>query len=668
MKILSPAGNFECLKVAVFNGADEVYLGVNEFNARNNIDGFNMETLKDAVDYAHLFGVKVSLAVNILFSDKELQSALDLIVDAYNLGVDSFIIQDLGLMSLLYENYPQIELHASTQMGLHNLEGVLEVLKFGVKRVVLARETPLAEVKRIKENTNVEIEYFVHGALCVSFSGNCYLSSYLFDASGNRGRCKQLCRLPYTLLDNGKAVKNGYLLSAKDFDMSKRLKDLKDAGVDVLKIEGRARRPYYVATATRSYKRALNGCSVNYDELELAFNRNYTEGYFNGNGKIISDIQNHIGIKIGKVERVNNGKNFNEVFISSNRVLTPKSTFKMFSNGVEKNTLTAYDLTKVTNGKYRLTTTQKVNVGDVVHLISDANKELEVLAQSLKRKVELNLEFNENAPMTANFTVGEKTYLVKGDECSLALKQPLSIEEIMQNFSKSDYFIAKLNVVNLGKVFVPKQKLNEFRRNVFRHLYERITYIDREKLEKMTIKVSNTINSFSNFAFVEDLKILPDAKNVIYSPETYSLQDVLTLKGVCDAKDKKLYLDTPYFALEKDIKHLKNIVKESGVGVVANNYYALNITGNVVIGAGLNVYNKHTAKTHAKPVITAESNVAERINAPYMTLRHCPIKSHLGGDCNNCKYTHDIAYKMDSGKVLKLKRKKLSDCTFYLTD
>ena len=145
MKILSPAGNFESLKMAIYNGADEIYLGINHFNARNNIDGFSIETLEQAVDFAHIFGVKVNLAINILFRDDELQDAIDTIVNAYNLGVDSFIIQDIGLASLVHENYPEIEIHASTQMAIHNLEGVKAIEKFGFKRVVLARETPLEE-------------------------------------------------------------------------------------------------------------------------------------------------------------------------------------------------------------------------------------------------------------------------------------------------------------------------------------------------------------------------------------------------------------------------------------------------------------------------------------------------------------------------------------------
>ena len=198
MKILSPVGNFESLKMAVFNGADEVYLGINDFNARNNIDGFGLADLQEVVQFAHTFDVKVNLAINILFSDEEMQKALDIVVDAYNMGVDSFIVQDIGLANLIFKHYPQIEVHASTQMGLHNLEGVKFAEKMGFKRVVLARETPLQEIENIRKNTLVEIEYFAQGALCVCFSGNCYLSAYVCDASGNRGKCKQLCRLPYS--------------------------------------------------------------------------------------------------------------------------------------------------------------------------------------------------------------------------------------------------------------------------------------------------------------------------------------------------------------------------------------------------------------------------------------------------------------------------------------
>ncbi|MBR4998962.1 MAG: U32 family peptidase, partial [Clostridia bacterium] len=409
MKILSPAGDFESLKMAVFNGADEVYLGVKDFNARN-IEGFSLVTLKEAVDFAHVFGVKVNLTVNILFNDDEMQSALDLIIDAYNLGVDSFIIQDLGLASLINKNYPQIEMHASTQMAIHNLEGVKAVEKLGFKRVVLARETPLEEIKRIREGSLVEIEYFCQGALCVSFSGNCYMSSYLHNASGNRGKCKQLCRLPYSLRLNNKEIKTGYLLSAKDFNMLENLKELEEVGVDVLKIEGRARRPYYVGVATQTYKKALADENYDLDDLRLAFNRGYTAGYFNGNDNIISNKQNHIGIEIGKVERFNTGKKFNEIFLSSNVEITPKSVLKFIHNNDEI-VITAYDVIKEKD-LFRITTTQIVKVGDRVNLISDFEKEQEMIKTTKRRKINIKIVAKLNQPIEARFSIDDEECVV----------------------------------------------------------------------------------------------------------------------------------------------------------------------------------------------------------------------------------------------------------------
>ncbi len=662
MKILSPAGNFECLKLAVFNGADEVYLGINDFNARNNIDGFTMENLKEAVDFAHIYGVKVLLAINILFSDEEIQSALDTIVDSYNLGVDAFIIQDLGLIGLISKNYPEIEIHASTQMGLHNLEGVKEVAKYGVKRVVLARETSLSEVKRIKDDLDIEIEYFAHGALCVSFSGNCYLSSYLFGASGNRGRCKQLCRLPFTFLDGEKEIKKGYLLSAKDFNMLSRLSELENAGVDVLKIEGRARRPYYVGTATRVYRDALNGKKVENADVELAFNRTFTEGYFNGNGNMISDIQSHIGVLVGKVEKVNNGKNFNEIFISSNQKLSPKSTFKIFNGNMEKNTFTAYDLTLVKNGLYRITTTQKLQAGDEVRLIVDAEKEGQLLSTIKKVRLDIKLELEQNKNAKATLTIKDKRYIIYGDVCLPAIKQPLNYDELKNNFSKSDIFNAQLEVLSLDNVFLPKQKINEFRRKVFEKAREVLTKTDRQSLSKIRITKYNNYRELSDFATIQDLS-LPTAKNVIFSPSEYRLQDIIKLKTECDKHGKKLYLDTPNFAEKADIEILKFLIEKTGVPIIANNYYALSFNVEKVIGFGLNVYNSYSANELALPFISAEKG---NENAPFMTLRHCPIKTHLHGSCKNCLYHDGYQYKMDGGRRLKLKRKKLSSCTFYL--
>jgi len=665
MKILSPAGNFESLKMAVFNGADEVYLGINDFNARN-IDGFTLETLGEAVDFAHIYDVKVLLAINILFSDEELQSALDVVIEAYNLGVDAFIIQDLALAELISKNYPQIEIHASTQMGIHNLEGVQAIEKFGFKRVVLARETPLEEIKRIKENSNIEIEYFAQGALCVSFSGNCYLSSYLCGASGNRGKCKQLCRLPYTFEKDGKILKKGYLLSAKDFNLIKRLKDLKEAGVDVLKIEGRARRPFYVATATREYYKALHNGIINEENLKLAFNRNYTEGYFNGNGNIISNIQNHIGVFVGKITKVNYGKKFNEVFFSSNRKLFPKSSFKVFFSGEESSVFTAYDLKEISKGQYKTTTTQNFKKGDEVWLIVDAKLEDEILKAKKKIPLEIDIFAKLNENIKAELLLDNKKMEVIGDVCDQAKNQPLTDKDLIDNFNKNEFFDVKLNIRVLDKVFIQKQVLNEFRRKVFQEVVNLKINKYKNNLEKINIKIKKNIKKLDNFQIIEDLNINLTEEKIIYSPEEYSLKNILLFIEKCKNENKKPYLDTPNFALEKDIILLKDIISKTKISIIANNYYALTFDTEIVIGAGLNVYNSLTATIFDKPIITAESNIANKAKFPYMTFRHCPFKNHLNANCSACPYTDGYTYKMDNRKVLTLKRKKLSTCTFYL--
>ena len=659
MKILSPAGDFESLKAAVIAGADEVYLGVRNFNARN-IEGFSLETLKQAVDYAHIFGVKINLAVNILFSDDEIQQALDLIVDAYNLGVDSFIIQDVGLMSLVHECYPQIEVHASTQMGLHNLEGIKALENLGFSRVVLARETSLSEVKRIKENTNLEIEYFAHGALCVAFSGNCYLSSYLNDASGNRGKCKQLCRLPYEMFVGNEKKADGYLLSAKDFNMTNRLLDLADAGVDVLKIEGRARRPFYVYTATKNYKNAINNQETNEQELKLAFNRGFTEGYFSGNDNIISNIQNHIGVEIGKVVNVRNGKRFNEIFVKSETEISAKSVLKFLKNGKEV-VITAYDVKKE-KGLFVLTSTSKVEVGATVFLISNIDLEEQVLKQVNKRKISISISAKENTEIKANLRLNDMDVEVCGDVCEIAKNMPISELDIINSFSKSEYFLPALTI-DLGNVFLTKKQVNDFRRKVYYKAVEVLTTTSR-KLSKKLVSVSHA-EEMLDYQFIENKTTELTSKNIIYFPENFNFVEIEKFKNECDKQNKNLYLFLPNFATMQDVEFLRENVEKLQLKVVVNNAYALTFNADKIIGPGMNVYNSYTANYFNLPFIKAEGG---KFKMPYMTLRHCPIKQFLKCDCSTCKYKTGITYKMSNGKRLKLKRVKLSSCTFYLQD
>ena len=216
LDLLSPVGNFDCLKAAVQNGADSVYFGADLFSARAFAHNFNLDELKNAIEYAKLRGVKTNLTLNTLLKDDEFDKAINLAIKAYEFGIDAIIVQDLGLAMKLISLIPDLPIHASTQMTIHNLNGALELQELGFKRVVLSRELSIDEINHICKNTKLETECFIHGALCISYSGQCLFSSLIGGRSGNRGKCAGPCRLPYELLENDKKIDSGYLLNTRD--------------------------------------------------------------------------------------------------------------------------------------------------------------------------------------------------------------------------------------------------------------------------------------------------------------------------------------------------------------------------------------------------------------------------------------------------------------------
>lgn len=274
-EILAPAGSSESLLAAVRCGADAVYLGGKTFNARKNAANFDGGELKDAVRYCHERGVKVYLALNTLVSDSELDEAADLIKTACETAIDALIVQDSGVMAIAREVSPDLPLHASTQMSIYNLEGAKKLEELGFSRVVLARELSMAEIAEIGQNTSIELECFVHGALCMSVSGQCYFSAFLGSRSGNRGLCAQPCRLPF------KSQGRENCLSLKDLSLIENIPDMLKAGVTSLKIEGRMKRPEYVAAAVSAVKMRINGETPDLGALESVFSRGgFTDGYF----------------------------------------------------------------------------------------------------------------------------------------------------------------------------------------------------------------------------------------------------------------------------------------------------------------------------------------------------------------------------------------------------
>lgn len=316
-ELLAPAGGREQLVAAVANGADAVYLGLAELNARRGADNFDLESLADATRYAHLHGVRVYLTANVVVLQQEMQGALEMVADAWNAGVDAVIVQDLGLLAMLRRHLPDVRIHASTQIDAHNTATIRELASMGVSRVTLARETSVDEIAGFVRDGGVEIESFVHGSLCFCYSGQCLMSSVIGARSANRGMCAQPCRMAYDLVAAEGAVAEvpgRYLLSPKDLAGLDLLPALVGAGVSALKIEGRMKSPEYVATVVAVYRAALDRAVANpdafqasraeWDMLEEAFSRGFSEAYLSGirDDRMMSYSRpNNRGVLVGRV-------------------------------------------------------------------------------------------------------------------------------------------------------------------------------------------------------------------------------------------------------------------------------------------------------------------------------------------------------------------------------
>ncbi|MFQ5788557.1 MAG: peptidase U32 family protein, partial [Thermodesulfobacteriota bacterium] len=293
-ELLSPAGNMESFFAAVANGADAVYFGLKDFSARASAQNFSLDDAGKAIAFARRKSIKAYITLNTLLKTLELERVVDLLIAMEEMQPDAIIIQDLGLLYLIQSQFPGFNLHASTQMAIHNLAGVKQLEQLGFKRVVLARELSIAEINNIAENTSIEIETFIHGALCYSYSGLCFFSSMIGGRSGNRGKCAQPCRMSYQF----QSGEGGYLFSMKDLFALSGLSNLIDAGVSSLKIEGRMKSPEYVAVVTDAYRKAIDGKLSDLEEMvnriKTVFSRETTSAYVMGKNNLSIKKNSHI--------------------------------------------------------------------------------------------------------------------------------------------------------------------------------------------------------------------------------------------------------------------------------------------------------------------------------------------------------------------------------------
>ena len=500
VELLAPVGDFECLKAAVSNGADSVYFGGSFFNARSSAKNFEGETLKQAIRYAKTRNVKTHLTLNTLIKNQEFEDAIALASEAYHYGIDAIIVQDVGLAMELKKRFPDLPLHASTQMSAHNLEGVLQLEKMGFERVVLSRELSINEIEYICKNSSVEIEVFIHGALCISYSGQCLFSSTIGGRSGNRGKCAQPCRLPYTLYENEKNINKGYLLSTRDLMGIDYLPRLIKAGVSCFKIEGRMKPPEYVATVTRVYRkyidRALAGKDVTLEkkdktDLLQVFNRgSFSTGHLSSDANhklIFPDKPNNMGIYIGNISRLHPSKGLvtlelNEPLAIGDTVSFEKENSKYTISELmhqNKNITEATSKMRVTIGRMK----GNLSIGDKVYKM--ASKELlqkaknsYSLSEEKKFPLVCQIFIHNGKPVTMHISPATPNTLYGNfslDMCSAiypeeALKTPLTQERVIAQISKTNstpYYFKQIEVDLEEGVHIPSiAGLNELRRSL----------------------------------------------------------------------------------------------------------------------------------------------------------------------------------------------------------
>ena len=501
VELLAPAGNMDSLKAAVMAGCDAVYLGGVLFGARAFAGNFTNEEIVDAINYAHLYGVKVYVTINTIIYDSEVERFLDYVRFLHKNNVDAVIIQDIGMFDLLRKKFPNLELHASTQMNIHNYDGALLAKKLGFKRVVMARETPIDVIKKIKEEIDIEIEVFIHGALCVSYSGECLLSALVGKRSGNRGTCAQICRKKYDFYDDdkNKLNTNNYLLSTKDLCTLKYIDKLIEVGVDSLKIEGRMKRSPYVYLVTKTYRKVIdnyyNTGKLKIDEndiieLKKMFNRNFTKGFMlneDNNNFTYDKRPNNIGIEVGQViSKVKNDLKIKLTYDVSVhdglRILDDKEDKGLVINKMFINNKSVLEAKKgdVITLKYDKYVEKNSKV-----LLTSSKKQLDSISEAIKNQerfiyIDLNFTAKENENLKLTITDGLNTVTEMLDKTPMrAINKETSFDVIKKQLSKLGNTIYKARSITLNlddNLFINIKDINEIRRRAISKLNEKRLY------------------------------------------------------------------------------------------------------------------------------------------------------------------------------------------------
>ena len=682
-ELLAPAGSWEALVAAVQNGADAVYLGGKLFNARHSASNFDNEAMARAVEYAHIRGVKIYVTVNILLANHELEEALSFLHFLHNTGVDAVILQDLGLAKLAKETIPELTLHASTQMTVHNTAGVELMQQSGFDRIVLARELELGEIAAIKSETGADLEAFIHGALCVCYSGQCLMSSLIGGRSGNRGKCAQPCRLQYQLVDQrGRNLADPgqvgeYLLSPRDINTSAQIPQLIAAGINSFKIEGRMKRPEYVATVIRTYRNLIDRALEDSEgffveenesrELAQIFNRDFSPGYFLGNpGRDLMSYKrpNNRGVRLGRVKGFNAKNKTLEILLEEPLRLGDGIEVWVSEGGrtgIEVSSMLVYGKPAEyaeAGTLVGLSIPGKIRPGDRVFKTHDA--------QLMERARETFTSTKETKKIPLHFLVrakiDEPMYLRVTDDNGLtaegysdeagqeAVKRPLTrefLEDQLDRLGNTPFALDKLEAQILGNVILPMREINELRRRVLADLEHKraranrrsgvAEHIFRERLRHSLGELASTLTERSQPQLavnVTDLTSLEAAvsygANIVYfGGESYRSKGIIKAKDLqaglefCRKNGVALVLNSPRILHDQELKafiRLLEGVKELPDGILVGNLGLLKVikdySDQPVIGDfTLNPFNSATLH------YLKERGVERTVLSPELTMR-----------------------------------------------
>jgi len=668
IELLCPAGNYEMLTSAIHNGADAVYISGKKYGARKFAQNFSNDEIKEAINFAHLYGVKVYVTANTLIRDEEVEDFINYIEFLHKNNVDAVIMQDLGMINLTRKTFPNLEIHASTQFHNHNSEDLKFLKSIGVTRAVLARELSIKEIGEL--DVDIEKEVFVHGALCICYSGQCLMSSIIMNRSGNRGECAGMCRLPYGLIENGKKIKTkgNYILSPKELCTIENIHELIKLNVDSIKIEGRMKSPEYVGYVTKLYRKAIDNYYDNKqfiltdeekENLLVLFNRQFTKGFlFNDNNLINQITPNHQGIEIGEVLETTNKK----IKIELHNKLNQGDAIRFKNNDIGLYVNFIYNK----DGKF----INSANKNDIVYIDNKIDlKEKDIVLKTIDIKlideikkipqkkipIYVKIKAKINTNLEIEFNDGKNCVKEYGSTIEQAKTYPTTKEDILEKINKlgnSIYYIKDINLEIDDNIFLSMKNINDLRRKLIDNLNAA-----RQKTNKEFIKKNIDFKKL-NIELTENTNILTDNEESIkkYSNQHSIYTNNYTLYKKYSETKNILYRIPRIInrfenynnekLLTSDIgtiyKYKNNNLIYSDIYMNVTNIYTVelllnmgvkcvSISPELKIEEAYNLYNNFIKLFKYIPNI----NIFVYGRIELMILKHCIIKSNL--NCGCCK-------------------------------